>query len=498
MENNPNRECQLYNDVVMDRFMNPQNVGDIENADGVGEVGTAACFSGDTMVATADGKLHQPIKNLVGKILPVWSFNLKTNLFEIKNATGVQSGKKKIFRLKLNDGGYIDCTEDHEFLVRPKNQYIENKNIDILTSIRPFKRKIINNGYWEIRRTNHRKEHIEIYLFSNPNYSVSENDIHHVDNNKRNNLIENLNGLSKKDHTKLHAPKWNKPTRYGISISKDKILKNINNFDDKSEMANYFKVYTDHLMYILGHYNIDKRFKKRTSKELKQLFSNNVRGNKNPYHKMTVEWKIKFASKPMEKNPKWMGCSDEILFKNGNILYKKCGRLTKSLWNSYAKKNKLPQCLSTRFKTWNEFKEECVNYNHTIISREYLGEFDTYTLQVEENNNYVVLSRITKNVEEGIVVKNCGDIMRLSLKVKDGIIQDARFKSFGCGTAIASADMACSLIKGKTVEEADKLTNEDIINGLGAIPPVKIHCSVLGEEAIKAALEDYRKRIVKT
>lgn len=88
----------------------------------------------------------------------------------------------------------------------------------------------------------------------------------------------------------------------------------------------------------------------------------------------------------------------------------------------------------------------------------------------------------------------CGDIMKLSLRIKDGVVEDARFKSFGCGTAIASADVACSLIKGKTIEEAGKITNEDIIKTLVSIPPVKIHCSVLGEEAIKAAIEDYRKK----
>lgn len=88
----------------------------------------------------------------------------------------------------------------------------------------------------------------------------------------------------------------------------------------------------------------------------------------------------------------------------------------------------------------------------------------------------------------------CGDIMKLSLKIKDGVIEDARFKTFGCGTAIASADMACSIIKGKTIEEAEKMTNDDIIAGLISIPPVKIHCSVLGEEAVKAAIEDYKKR----
>ncbi len=88
----------------------------------------------------------------------------------------------------------------------------------------------------------------------------------------------------------------------------------------------------------------------------------------------------------------------------------------------------------------------------------------------------------------------CGDIMKISLKVKDGRIEDARFKTFGCGSAIASSSMATELIKGRTVAEAMSFSNQEVIQALGGLPPVKIHCSVLAEEAIKAALEDYRKR----
>jgi nitrogen fixation NifU-like protein len=88
----------------------------------------------------------------------------------------------------------------------------------------------------------------------------------------------------------------------------------------------------------------------------------------------------------------------------------------------------------------------------------------------------------------------CGDIMKISLKIKDGRIEDARFKTFGCGSAIASSSMATELIKGRTIAEALSFTNEEVVDALGGLPPVKIHCSVLAEEALKAALEDYVKR----
>lgn len=88
----------------------------------------------------------------------------------------------------------------------------------------------------------------------------------------------------------------------------------------------------------------------------------------------------------------------------------------------------------------------------------------------------------------------CGDIMRIYLDIKDGVIKDAKFKTFGCGAAVATSSMATELIIGKTVEEALKVTNEAVMEALNGLPPVKVHCSVLAEEAIHAALKDYAEK----
>ena len=87
----------------------------------------------------------------------------------------------------------------------------------------------------------------------------------------------------------------------------------------------------------------------------------------------------------------------------------------------------------------------------------------------------------------------CGDIMKVYLKVEDEIIKDVKFETFGCGSAIASSSMATELIKGKPVDEALKLTNKAVAEALDGLPDYKMHCSVLAEEAIQAAIEDYRK-----
>jgi nitrogen fixation protein NifU and related proteins len=87
----------------------------------------------------------------------------------------------------------------------------------------------------------------------------------------------------------------------------------------------------------------------------------------------------------------------------------------------------------------------------------------------------------------------CGDVMKLQIKVEDGIITDAKFKTYGCGSAIASSSLVTEWVKGKTLDQAGEITNSTIAEEL-ALPPVKIHCSILAEDAIKAAVEDYKKK----
>lgn len=88
----------------------------------------------------------------------------------------------------------------------------------------------------------------------------------------------------------------------------------------------------------------------------------------------------------------------------------------------------------------------------------------------------------------------CGDVMKIYIKVKDGRIEDIKFETFGCAAAIATSSMVTEMVKGKTLEEALKVTNKDVAEALGGLPPQKIHCSLLAEECIKAAIEDYYKR----
>ena len=112
----------------------------------------------------------------------------------------------------------------------------------------------------------------------------------------------------------------------------------------------------------------------------------------------------------------------------------------------------------------------------------------------ENPRNVGKMDREDTDVGTGMVgAPACGDVMQLQIRVEDGIIQDAKFKTYGCGSAIASSSILTEWVKGKSLEEAGRISNTDIAKEL-TLPPVKIHCSVLAEDAIKAAIADYNKK----
>jgi nitrogen fixation NifU-like protein len=116
----------------------------------------------------------------------------------------------------------------------------------------------------------------------------------------------------------------------------------------------------------------------------------------------------------------------------------------------------------------------------------------------ENPRNVGTLDKNDPNVGTGLVgAPACGDVMRLQIKVnKKGIIENAKFKTFGCGSAIASSSLVTEWVKSKSIEEAEKITNQEIVEEL-SLPPVKVHCSVLAEDAIKSAINDWRQKKIK-
>tara|TARA_R110000744_G_scaffold375744_1_gene489428 strand:+ start:441 stop:812 length:372 start_codon:yes stop_codon:yes gene_type:complete len=123
-----------------------------------------------------------------------------------------------------------------------------------------------------------------------------------------------------------------------------------------------------------------------------------------------------------------------------------------------------------------------------------MGYSDKVIDHYENPRNVGSMDKDAEDVGTGVVgAPECGDVMKLQIQVKEGVIVDAKFKTFGCGSAIASSSLATEWLKDKTLEEATQIRNTDIVTEL-ALPPVKIHCSVLAEDAIKQAIADYQKK----
>jgi len=159
--------------------------------------------------------------------------------------------------------------------------------------------------------------------------------------------------------------------------------------------------------------------------------------------------------------------------------------------------------MTTKRGYWKIIKSKYINeyleifkFNNPKIKKieDLEGEFDCYDLQVEENNNFAIITKETKNIHNGIIIKNCGDVMKLQIKVDDDDkIVETKFKTFGCGSAIAASSVATEWIRGKSLDDAGQTKNTDIAAHL-KLPPVKLHCSMLAEDAIKAAIKDYKNK----
>lgn len=487
-----------YSEKVIDHYQNPKNVGTLDKSKsnvGTGLVGAPECFVGDTLIAIPEYpgyiSIEQIYKN--NSQIYVWSYNIISKKFEIKRAICIKTGRKSVVELKMDDLSIIKVTPSHKFLTID-HEYVECQNLKD-KSIKSFNKIVNSNGYWEV---NKKPEHIEYFrYYYNDNYKhVFKFNIDHKNSNKLDNSILNLEKLSLKDHIKkTDIIKLQLETESFVnSFNNSELLKQLSENYCRFEIGNKLGITTDKVRILQKAFGIsnNEKYKMPSRKEQYEIHSKRMKKN-NPYFKFTPEEKFRFASKPGYSNPKWINVENDELIKIGNKLYIN-NKLTNSEWCKYAKSEKLPQNLSARFGSFNNFKQLCINYNHKILDIKNLNEENVYTLMVEENNNYVVLTSIELNRQSGIVVKNCGDVMRLQIEVDDiGVITDAKFKTFGCGSAIASSSLATEWLKGKTIEDAVNIDNMSIVEELN-LPPVKIHCSVLAEDAIKAAIDDYLKK----
>lgn len=326
---------------------------------GFRSVSTNPCVVGNTLISIADGRNAVSIRQLAdeGKDVPVYSTNVQTGQVEIKWGRNprLTGEKSEVWKLNLDDGSELIATPNHKILTRDL-QYVELKDLKEGMSIFPFN-SFEHNNYRQIvnsgvKMTGGARRNRRQYRLIHEFYSGK--------------LVDaKINALHHVD------------------------------FDSKNDRFDNLQI-----MPLAEHI---------------ELHASRIRGEKNPYHQMTPEWKQNFASHPAEKNGKWSGYTNEQLIEHGKKLFKEQGKITSYMWQSYAKQNNLPQSLTnkSRFKSWQDFANQVRN-NHKVISVEFVGYEDVYNITVDDNHNYHVITSNSDNrfvTSSGICVKNCGEIV---------------------------------------------------------------------------------------
>lgn len=318
---------------------------------------TNPCITSDTLIAVADGRNYVSIGQLTreGKDVPVYSTNLVSGQVEIKMGRNprLTGQTKEIWKLTLDDGSTFRATPDHRILKRDLS-YTELKDLKPGDSLYPFN-SFDSNGYRQV---------------SNSGKLMSGGAIR---NRRQYRLIDEFH-------------------RNDVDASNMAI--HHSNFDSKDDRI--------------------ENLVRMPHEEHRKLHSERMMGEKNPYFRMSEEWKFNFASKPGEKNPRYIDISNEKLIEEGQKLFKQHGKISRKIWIKAAKENGFPQTLNNqfRFNSWDNFKNQVAN-NHKVVSVEYVGHEDVYNITVDDNHNYHVITKVSDEkgvVTSGFCVKNCGEI----------------------------------------------------------------------------------------
>ena len=318
---------------------------------------TNPCISGDTLIATADGRNAVSIKQLAleKKDVPVYSTN-SVGKIEIKLGRNprVTGYNKEVWKLKLDDGSELIATPDHKIYLK-NNTYCELKYLKVGDSISSFYSFDSNKGYRQIsqvgekmtggRFRNRRQYRIIHEFFKGSEIDYKNFSIHHKDFDSKNDSIDNLELMLADKHRHLH--------------------------------------------------------------------SDRIKGINNPYYRLTEEQKFQFASHPGDKNPKYSGVTSDVMLEKAKELYNREGKFTVDMWIKFAKEEGIPYTVNNgfRFGSFSNFKNQVVD-NHKVVSVEFHGYEDVYNITVDDNHNYNIITSFEDDryiTSGGICVKNCGE-----------------------------------------------------------------------------------------
>jgi len=492
----------MYSQKVMEHFKNPRNMGEIPDADGVGTVGNPVCLAPDSLVCMNSN--FTPITN-VSANLEVLGHDGKYHLIEKMT---VRPYKGRMCKIVVHNLGSTVVTPDHNIFAL--------KASHILRKYRS-RTKCIRDWY-----AADELEKGDILLYPVPNETIDAEKIpldiekpYHDFRSKTlpaeiavdRDFLRLVGYYLSEGYVRTQRSKGtlgfvfsSKEEKYIqdtilcikriFSLEPAEIKSSHNRADIRFYSARLARFFTKHFGERAVNKHVPHWMMMLPLQKQEALLCGLWRGdgyiNDQVAKFVTISEQLAFQVRNLllrqEIIMSFLERSASGIHRKNYSIYVKDDRSLEKLARIVEVKLTIPKKLKNRHKAW--FED---GYFHIPIWRVEPLTYDglVYNLEVKENHSYV---------SNSMTLHNCGDMMKIFIKVKDGRLEDVKFKTFGCGAAIATSSMITELAKGKTIDEAMKITRADVADALEGLPPIKMHCSNLAADGLRAAIEDYLKK----
>lgn len=494
---------EQYGEKVMEHFMHPRNVGEIENADGIGNVGNPVCVLGDTLIS-ANSELK-----------PIHSIKVRDKVLgQDGNYHQVNQVHRRLYKgeacfLRIQSLGRLVATPEHHILALKMGHQVGK-----YSKYKQFKpdwycAEELEKG--DVILYPIPKESIDIstmkFDIPIPQWDFKSKDLP-KEINLSDDFLRFIGYYLAEGYTRTDKCKGTVGFVFGADEGRyvEEVIKTI---------KNTFNITPAPLRKVNNSINL-MFYSARLARFFSKYFGKGAKDKRLPHFMMTLPperqehiitgiWRgdgcilkngAKFCtiSRQLAHQVKCLLMRQQIVFsflvipkqgihKQNYHLYVKSIPSLKKLCRMVGSKLKWSDKKISSLKAW--YDED---FFYTMISskenKSYTGS--VFDLEVRGSHSYVT---------DSVCLHNCGDILRLYIKVEGGRIVDAKFKTFGCGAAIATSSMVTELVKDKTIDEALKVSNQAVTEALGGLPRVKMHCSVLAEEALKSAIKDYQEKL---
>lgn len=488
-----------YSEKVMDHFMNPRNVGELSDANGIGTVGNPVCVPPDTRVYANFKAKHIENLTLGEKVLSSDGRYHKIAYISKRPYNG------SLYSVLVHNLGFSQTTPEHHILALKMNEIShkfsrykkvipdwycaeELKKGDVILYPVPQEMKDkeiikldIKKPKWDFKSKSLPDEiKVDSPFLRLVGYYLAEG---HLRTEKSKGTLEFIFGSKEKEY--VEDIEWIMEATFGLQHSSIITRNNSTTIIYYSaRLARFFEklfgrgAENKHL----PHWMLNLPFEKQ-----QQILCGLWRGdgyiNSETAKFVTISKQLAVQTKLLLLRQKiifsFLTVREQGIHKENYCIYVKEDSSLKKLSDIMGIRINLPKRKKSPYKSWYGDRFYYVPIRR-IEKIPYRGE--VYNLEVESDHSFVT---------DSAILHNCGDIMRLYVKIENDRIADVKFKTFGCGAAIATSSMVTEMVKGKTILEALEISNKAVAEALGGLPSIKMHCSVLAEDALKAAIRDY-------